>query len=117
MFHVIVAGSRAFNNFALLEKTLDALLVNKLPDVAIISGGAEGADKLGEAYAMLKGFRLMKYPAQWKKHGKSAGFKRNREMAEVGDALVAFWDKASRGTEHMINCMEEMDKPVRVVTF
>ena len=47
MFHVIVAGSRTFADYELLKQTLDHLLQNKT-DVEIVSGGARGADQLGE---------------------------------------------------------------------
>jgi predicted Rossmann fold nucleotide-binding protein DprA/Smf involved in DNA uptake len=50
MFKVIVAGGRDFSDYALLEKTLDNLLVNK-SEVEIVSGLANGADKLGVHYA------------------------------------------------------------------
>lgn len=41
--------------------------------------------------------------ANWEKHGKSAGYKRNQEMANVSTHLIAFWDGKSRGTKHMID--------------
>lgn len=44
-----------------------------------------------------------KYPANWDKYGKSAGYIRNEEMAKVADSLLAIWDGKSRGTKHMID--------------
>ena len=57
------------------------------------------------------------YPAQWKKFGKRAGYRRNEQMAEVADALIAFWDGSSRGTKHMIDIMNEKNLLVRVVEY
>lgn len=69
----------------------------------IVSGGARGADKLGEVYAKDNGYNLRIFPADWNTHGYKAGFLRNEEMAEYADALAAFWDGKSRGTKHMIS--------------
>jgi predicted Rossmann fold nucleotide-binding protein DprA/Smf involved in DNA uptake len=51
---VIIAGSRDFNDYELLKKHCDYLLQNQ-KEVEIISGGARGADKLGERYASGEG--------------------------------------------------------------
>lgn len=116
MFKVIVAGSRDFNDYELLKPKLDALLQNK-DSVQIVSGGARGADSLGEQYAKEKSLDLKIFPADWDYYGKSAGFKRNSEMAQYADALVAFWDGKSKGTEHMINLAKRNGLQVRIVNF
>jgi hypothetical protein len=69
----------------------------------VISGCARGADSLGERWAEDRGVPIIRFPAEWDKYGKSAGYRRNAEMAEVGEALIAIWDGKSRGTEMMIN--------------
>jgi hypothetical protein len=120
MFKVIVAGSRDFNDYELLKLKLDALLQNKIDNqdsVQIVSGGARGADSLGEQYAKEKSLDLKIFPADWDSYGKSAGFKRNSEMAQYADALVAFWDGKSKGTEHMINLAKRNGLHVRIVNF
>ena len=35
-------------------------------------------------------------------YGKRAGVRRNEEMADMADALIAIWDGSSPGTKHMI---------------
>ena len=72
-FRVIVAGSRNFNNYALLEATLDKLLVRKA-NIVIVSGAARGADTLGEQYAAARGLWCIRMPAGWDKHGSNAAF-------------------------------------------
>lgn len=47
--------------------------------------------------------KLWEVPAEWHVHGKSAGFKRNTDMAEMADNCLAIWDGKSRGTKHMID--------------
>jgi hypothetical protein len=72
---------------------------------------------LGEKYAKEEGFDLEIYPAQWDKYGKSAGFRRNEQMAKIADALIAFWDGKSHGTKHMIDIMNEKNLQVKVVEY
>ncbi len=111
---VIVAGSRGFDNYNFLAKKLDKILQDVNP--TIICGEARGADTLGKKYAELHSYKVMSFPADWSK-GKGAGYIRNEQMAENADALVAFWDGKSKGTEHMIKTMKSMNKPVRVVKY
>ena len=118
-FRVIIAGSRNFNNYELLKKECDAFLSDKKEkyNITIISGGARGADFYGEKYAQDEGFSLEVFPADWKKFGKSAGFRRNEQMAEFADALIAFWDGKSHGTKHMIDTATEKGMNVSVVNY
>ena len=78
---VIVAGSRSFRDYKVLCKVLDEMEIT-----TIISGGARGADKLGERYAKERGMSLEQYPAQWDRYGNQAGFIRNKErIAHLND--------------------------------
>lgn len=99
MLKVIVAGGREFNDYALLSKTLDYL---KKP-FEVVCGEARGADALGKRYATEHNLTVHNFPADWNKHGKSAGYKRNEQMADFADAVISFWDGQSRGTKHMID--------------
>jgi predicted Rossmann fold nucleotide-binding protein DprA/Smf involved in DNA uptake len=118
-FKVIIAGSRGFSNYKLLREKCNEYLreKRKISNIIIVSGHARGADTLGEKYAQDEGFSLEIYPAQWDKFGKRAGYRRNEQMAEVADALIAFWDGSSRGTKHMIDIMNEKNLLVRVVEY
>lgn len=118
MYKVIVAGSREFNDYSLLEREMINFLRGKYPkDVEIVSGTARGADKLGEAFAAKKNCNIKCFPADWDKHGKSAGYIRNSEMAKYADACVVFWDGVSRGTKHMIDLAEKEGLDYKVISF
>ncbi len=118
-FKVIIAGSRGFSNYKLLREQCNKYLreKKKTSNIIIVSGHARGADTLGEKYAQDEGFDLEIYPAQWKKLGKQAGYRRNEQMAEVADALIAFWDGESKGTKHMIDIMNAKNLQVKVVEY
>ncbi|MEB5480951.1 DUF2493 domain-containing protein [Shouchella clausii] len=116
MFKVIVAGSRDFNDYMLLKRKLDAALRNRASEgIEIVSGKARGADTLGEQYAKERGYAIKEFPADWETHGKAAGHIRNRLMAEYADALVAFWDGKSRGTENMIENAKKKGLQIREI--
>jgi hypothetical protein len=118
MFRVIVAGGREFNNYVLLANKLDVALRNKVSEgVTIVSGAARGADKLGEQYAKERGYVIDSHPADWEQFGKSAGYIRNKEMAQNADALMAFWDGKSRGTKHMIDLAKQHGLKVIVINY
>lgn len=49
----------------------------------VISGGQTGVDTQGEQWAeYAMGIKVVRFPAEWDKHGKSAGPKRNAKMAK-----------------------------------
>ena len=144
MKKVIIAGGRDFNDKeqmrigvgkVLLGKENPNNLFNTKPfyKVTLITGKAEGADALGEDLAKTEWhIPIEEYPAQWddiegkpkreigktkygKKYWKGAGHARNRQMAEVADILIAFWDGRSRGTHNMIK--EALDYGLEVHVF
>ena len=113
---IIIAGGRNFNDYNKLRESCDNILVNQ-KEVEIVSGTAVGADTLGERYAQEKGYEVKKFPAQWDLYGKSAGYKRNQQMAEYADGLIAFWDGKSKGTENMIKIAQKHDLKLQVVHY
>lgn len=118
MFRVIIAGSRGFTNYPLLCQWCDFMLQNHHhSNVAIVSGTANGADKLGERYAQERGMGLDARPAKWEQYGKSAGYIRNEEMAQNADACIVFWDGVSRGTKHMIDLAKKYNLHLKVVRY
>lgn len=115
---IIIAGSRDFVNYPVLEEYCDKVIDSLgCSDIIIVSGTAKGADKLGERYAQYKGFKIAQFPADWDKFGKSAGYKRNEQMALYSDALIAFWDGSSKGTKHMIDLAKKHNLKVFVYEY
>lgn len=118
MFRVIIAGSRTFNNYDLLRIKLLNLLSKKDPfEVEIVSGGARGADTLGERFAEEYGCKVKRFIPDWDGQGNSAGYIRNWEMAKYADACVVFWDGKSKGTKHMIDLAKKENINLRVVRY
>lgn len=113
---VILAGSRD-----IVDKEAVFTIFDSCPyDITeVVCGCARGVDRLGEEWATMRGIPVKLFPAKWQafsKAGKfytdkSAGFKRNLAMGEYADALFAIWDGRSRGTKHMLDIMQKLDKP------
>jgi predicted Rossmann fold nucleotide-binding protein DprA/Smf involved in DNA uptake len=112
MSKVIIAGSREFDRYEDVALVGD-VLINE-GDV-VVSGGARGADTLGERYARERGLQCLVMKADWDVLGKRAGYVRNRDMAIVSDMLIAFWDGKSKGTKHMIDLA--LEKGLKVFVY
>lgn len=113
---IVVAGSREYTNYEAAKEYIE-LCISRLKErytLVFVSGGCRGADELGERYARENGYKIEIYAADWDKYGKAAGSMRNKKMAEAADYIICFWDGKSRGTRSMIECAEELGKPLRV---
>lgn len=112
---IVIAGCRDYDNFAEAKTFIDDCLSEFTDKYAIVvlSGGARGADAIGERYAKQNGFEVERYPADWARYGKGAGLRRNKTMAEVCDLVICFWDGKSRGTKSMIEYARKCGKPVK----
>ena len=111
-----IVGSRTFNDYnMLIDFIQDNYDIDEITH--IISGGARGADTLGERFAEEFNKEKIIFPADWKKYGKKAGFLRNVDIIKNCDECVCFWDGESHGTKHDIDLCVEMGKPYKVCYF
>ena len=118
MRRIIIAGGRDFSNWSQLEDACDTIVGIWQPSyVEIVSGGAKGADDMGETYALQHGIDVKCFPADWAGLGKRAGILRNIEMANYADVLIAFWDGKSKGTDHMIHMALDYGLEVHVYRY
>lgn len=115
---LIIAGSRTVTDYQAVQDAVTAALEtfddSDLWDMQVVSGGATGVDLLGECLAVEHGWSVVRYPADWKTHGRAAGPIRNRQMAEYADAAVIVMEGESRGSMSMKAEMERLGKPVFV---
>lgn len=113
---VIIAGSREGIPEELVYDRLNAAVsVDRLQIKEVVCGDARGVDTYGARWAAAQHIPVKHFPAKWDEHGRSAGYRRNVEMAEYADYLIAFWDGASHGTRHMIDIMKEKGKHGKVI--
>ena len=104
MYRILVTGSREWVNRGVIYNALVAEF-NSEPDAILVSGACpSGADLICEEIWGTWGGAIERHPADWKRHGKAAGFIRNQEMVDLGaDLCLAFRRNYSRGTTHCAN--------------
>lgn len=95
--------------------------VNNLEDylpedvTEIVTGGAKGVDTCAEEYALAHNIKLTKFLPEYSKYRKSAPLKRNIQIIEYSDLVLAFWDGSSRGTQYVIKNCKALNTTVRVI--
>lgn len=85
---IAVVGSREFRNYRQLCDTLDNHI--RWGD-SIVSGGAVGADSMGQRYAKERGLRITIIYPDYAHYGRGATFVRNKEIVENADKVFAFY--------------------------
>jgi hypothetical protein len=97
----IIAGSRHISQ----EETLRCIERTDWKDqiTTVLCGCAIGPDTWGERWAEAHGIPVERFPANWSRFGYSAGPKRNQQMVDHADALLAVWDGKSKGTQDVID--------------
>lgn len=113
---VVIAGCRNYSDYDEAKQYIEFCLTDlkKNYDIVIVSGGYKGADQLGERYAKENNLKIELHKARWDLYGKFAGPKRNREMAEVSDYIICFWNGRSKGTKSMIDISKKLGKTLSV---
>ena len=108
-----VVGSRDFDDYKKLEKEL-----NKIEGITVIvSGGAKGADTLAREFAEKNDIKLTEFKPDYEQYGRGAPIRRNKEIVEYSDQIIAFWDGESKGTKNTIDIAERENKRVTIIWF
>ena len=88
-----------------------SITVNNLGDylpentTEIVSGGAIGVDRSARNYAKTHNIKLKEFLPEYERYGRSAPLKRNLQIIDYADEVIAFWDGMSHGTRFVIeNC-------------
>ena len=127
---IIVAGGRDFNDYTKMKEIIEKIVKSHdlLPNnVMIISGGADGTDKLAERVANDNQYILKVFPAKWDTTGEYAGFIRNSDMAYECNylkdreghipCLIAFWNGKSVGTRSMIHLAMDYNMEIHIFPY
>lgn len=113
MTFIGVCGGRNYTDREKVYRMLKTVTDDIPGPVAIVAGGASGADKLDRDWAIESGTHYVEVPANWTMHGRSAGPQRNAVMAAIGlEVLVAF--PGGSGTADMVRRCRELGD-VRIV--
>ena len=87
-----------------------------LPDgiTEIVSGGAKGIDTCAREYALKNNIPLKEFLPEYNKYKRNAPLKRNLQIIDYADIVIAFWDGKSSGTKFVIDNCKKMNKKIMV---
>lgn len=121
---VIICGPRDFDDYESLKIAIEK---SGFKISQVVSGVADGADKLGERWAEENGVKIKQFSPDWnnltqegavvkenkwkKLYNVNAGFFRNSEMVEYCDACIAI-NTGSKGTGDTIKKIKKAGKPI-----
>ena len=116
---IIIAGGRDFVNYDLLKLEAKRFILENglIRPITIVSGCANGADKLGERFATEYNFFIDRFPADWDQFNKRAGPIRNEQMAQNAKYCLVFWDGVSKGSANMIENAKKYNLIYKVIKY
>lgn len=102
--NIAIVGSRSFANEHIIRTAIRKWMALAPEGVTIVSGGARGADSIGEAIAKELSLPTIIHLPDWQRYGKSAGFRRNMDIVRDADVVLAFFADGPRsnGTSHTV---------------
>lgn len=114
---LLITGSRTCTNVQAIHTALDEHIFSQYGhNVVMISGAARGADRICEHYARLRGWGLELYHANWKHHGRRAGYLRSWYMVThaAPDLAMAFYPgtEITRGTQMTVDLCAKNNVPM-----
>lgn len=115
MTKLAIVGSRTFKNKELFDKTLSEWISQYGRPSCIVSGGAEGADKMAAAWANENNIKLVEFIPDYKTHESRAPLLRNTDIVKASDFVIAFVNLTSRGTWDSIRKAEKFKKPCIII--
>ena len=83
----------------------------------IVSGGAKGVDSDARKYAEDNNLPMTEFLPEYNRYGRGAPLKRNLQIIEYSDLVIAFWDGKSTGTKYVIDNCRKLNVPVRIVNI
>lgn len=121
MTKVLITGDREWTDKKAIEEIINLVSddnnLNYL--IAIIHGGARGADTIAGEYAKSLGLKVIERKANWKKYGKAAGPMRNSKMLKLKpDICFGFHNdiKNSKGTRGMLKKAKKAGIPTFLIS-
>lgn len=112
-FIILVCGGRDYSDYRTVKFTLDKYitglhrLTDHKIDIAILTGGAKGADNLAKQYAINNNLIYIEMPANWDKLAKGAGPLRNQSMLDFIDVNIVIAFPGGTGTADMVRRANE----------
>ena len=81
----------------------------------IVSGGARGVDLKAREYAEEHNIKLTEFLPEYNRYKRGAPIKRNIQICEYSDKVLAIWDGKSRGTKFVIDYCKNNNISIEVI--
>lgn len=111
IMRIAIVGSRN------VPSNIEELILAYLPrhTSEIVSGSADGVDTAAAAVARQLSIPLRVFVPDYAAHGKAAPLVRNEQIIAYANEVLAFWDRESPGTRHVIATCIKTGKPIRII--
>ncbi len=87
-----------------------------LPDTIteIVSGGAKGIDQCAREYALFHHIKLTEFLPDYARYGRAAPIRRNAEIIDYADEILALWDGQSKGSKNVMEACQKKNKKITI---
>lgn len=113
----LITGSRDWRDGELIWKLLE-IGKRRCTRLTVVHGDCPtGADHIADLIAYCMDLPVEKFPADWRRHGRRAGYVRNAEMVKTKpDLCLAFIRNKSRGASMCADLAEKAGIPTHRYT-
>ena len=113
---IAIIGSRDYENYTEMYNYIKSKI--NINDISkVVSGGARGADAMGEWFAKENNIKTEIYLPDWNKYGRGAGFVRNKQIIENAEIIFAFLKNNSNGTKNSIMIARKLNRQLFVLNI
>jgi hypothetical protein len=113
---VLVIGPPVFRDYPRLREVLDLVLVNRVPDVELLTVGGSGLPSLVASYARMRKLEFRSVPLEQQSYPVEQLSPKNLELVLLADAAVFFWSDSGGECYVLAKEMKARGKPVHVVS-
>ncbi len=106
-----IVCSKTFDDYEYLKNILQWHIISC---TQMLGGGAKNSINLVKRYAVERGILFKEFATNWDQIGNSAGYAKDQQIANTCNELVAFWDKKSQDTKHVVDLVDKTGKPVYI---
>lgn len=83
----------------------------------LISGGAKGVDSCVKEFSKTHNIKFTEFLPEYSKYRRYAPLKRNLNIINYADYIIAFWDGKSKGTKFVIDNCKALNKPIKIIVM
>lgn len=116
MFKVVIAGSKDFGDYALLEKYVDKKLsrVAQEDSIEVVTSHAKRVADMAARYAQERGYQHRHFQPDPAKYYSQAYQRANEELIAYADSFIVFWDGRDGAAEKLIRKAKEAGMRIAV---